>query len=63
MAGKREQRWIEADRIALALKHGAAQIVVLQDPRHAGPCFEGTHVACQEAVHTGIEEETQPDLP
>lgn len=63
MTGEREQRRIEADRIALTLEHGAAQIVVPQDPRQAGPCFKCTYVPGQEAIHTGIAVKTQPDLP
>src|SRR6202022_2091088 len=63
MRGEREQRRVEADRITLTFEHGAFKIVVQDDLWQPGPCREGTRVARQEAVHAGIEEEAQIDLP
>jgi hypothetical protein len=61
VAGQREQRRVEADRVAPALEHGALEVVVQQHPGQA-ECGEGLDVAAQEAVHAGIEEEAQEDL-
>jgi hypothetical protein len=63
MRGEREQCRVEADRIALTLKHGATQVIVKQNPGDPGPCFEGAGMSCQQTVHTCIEEEAQIDLP
>ncbi len=61
MCRERQQRWIEADRVALAFEHCTFKVVVQDAPWDAGPCREGTGVTGQEAVHTRIEEEAQID--
>jgi len=61
VAGQGQQHRVEADRITLALEHGALEVVVQQHPGQA-QCGEGLDVAAQEAVHAGIEEEAQEDL-
>jgi hypothetical protein len=63
MPGEVEQGRVEADRITMPLQHGAAQIVVQNDPRDPAPCGEGAEMAAQEVLHAGVEEEAQKDLP
>jgi hypothetical protein len=58
-----EQSWVEADRVALPLQHGTAQIVVQNDSWDPLPCSEGAEMAAQEVLHAGVEEEAQKDLP
>ena len=52
---------MKANRIALALQHGALEIVVEQNPRQAGPGLECADMAAQEVLHPCIERETQKD--
>ena len=54
---------MEADRIAAPFQHRTLEIVVEQHARHATPGGEGADMAAQEALHPGIEEEAQEDLP
>jgi len=63
MLGEVEQGRVELDRAALPVQHGAAQIVVQNDPRDSVPCGEGAEVAAQEVLHAGVEEEAQKDVP
>ena len=63
MRGEVEQGRVEADRVAVPLEHGAAQVVVQNDPGDALPCGEGAEMAAQEVLHAGIEEEAQEDVP
>src|ERR1700727_1903512 len=48
-----------AHRVAVPLQHGAAQIVVQNDPRDAVLCSEGAEMTAQEIPHAGIEEKAQ----
>ena len=52
---------METDRIALALEHGAFQIVVEQHARQTTPCVKRRDVATQEVCHLRIEVEAQED--
>ena len=61
VGGQGQQRRVEADRVALALEHGALEVVVQQHPGHAAEGGEGRDMAAQEAVHAGVEEEAQED--
>ncbi|MGF6292836.1 hypothetical protein QFZ98_004697 [Paraburkholderia youngii] len=63
MSGERQKRRVEADRITLTLEHGAPEIVVEEDPRQSGPRRKRAGGARQEAIHAGIKEEAQIDLP
>jgi hypothetical protein len=63
MSGERQKRRVEADRITLTLEHSAPEIVVEEDPWQSRPRRKRAGVARQEAVHAGIEEEAQTDLP
>ena len=62
MSGEIEQGGMKADGIAPPLEHGALQVVVEQDPRHAAPGIEGSGMTAQKVLHTRIEEEAQEDL-
>lgn len=53
---------MEADRVAAAFQHGAFQIVVEQNARHAVPGGERADVAAQEVLHPGVEVKAQKDL-
>lgn len=53
---------MKTDRLTLALEHGALQIIVEQDSRHAAPGIEGADVAAQKVLHSRIEEEAQVDV-
>jgi hypothetical protein len=60
--GEVEQGRVEADRVAVALQHGAAQIVVQNNPRNTVPCGEGSEMAAQEVLHAGVEIEAQENV-
>ena len=62
VGGEFEQGRIEADRVAVTFQHGAAQIVIQDDPGHALPRREGGEMAAQEIFRAGIEEEAQEDV-
>jgi len=53
---------METDRVAASFQHGAFQIVVEQNTRHAVPSRERADVAAQETLHPGVEKEAQKDL-
>jgi hypothetical protein len=59
MGGKGEQSGVEADGLAMTLKHSALQIVVEHDLRNPAPSVEGLDVAGQKRLHSGIQEEAQ----
>ena len=63
MRGEVEQSRVEADRVAVPLQHGAAQIVVQNDPRDAVPCSEGAEMTAQKILHAGVEEKAQKYVP
>ena len=56
-----QQGGMETDRIALALEHGAFQIVVEQHPGQSLPRLERRLMPTQKIGHACIEEETQED--
>ena len=58
---ERQQRGVEADRVAAALQHGALQVVVEHDPGAAAEGGEGLGVAADEGCAVGVEEEAQED--
>jgi len=60
--GEVEQGRVEADRVTVPLQHGAAQIVVQNDPRDAVPCGERAEMAAQEILHAGVGKEAQEYL-
>src|SRR5208282_4715894 len=60
--GEAQQGGMEADRRAMPLKHGALEIVIEEDTRNALPRGEGSDMAAQEALHSGVQEEAQKDL-
>ena len=59
---KAQQRGVEADRVTASFQHGAFQVVIEQDPRHAVPGCERANVAAQEILHPGVEVEAEKDL-
>jgi hypothetical protein len=63
MCGEVEQSRVEADRVAVPLQHGTAQIVVQNDPWDAVPCSEGAEMTAQKILHAGIEEKAQKYVP
>lgn len=63
VAGKGEQRGVEADGVTVPLQDGAFQIVVEQNPGYAIPRLEGRDVAGEEALHARVQEEAQEDAP
>jgi hypothetical protein len=63
MRSEVEQSRVEADRVAVPLQHGAAQVVIENDPREAVPCGKRAEMAAQEILHAGVEEEAQKDVP
>ena len=58
-----EQLGIEANDVTVPLEHGAFQIVVEQDPRHAAEEPESVHMSAQEERHRRSKEEAEEDLP
>lgn len=52
---------MEADRGAVALEHGALQIVVEGDPGHPAPCREGPDMTAQEVLHVRAEAEAHEE--
>ena len=63
LPGEGEQGRMKADRIAAPFQHRTLEIVVEQHTRGATPGGEGAEVAAQEALHPGVQEEAQEDLP
>jgi hypothetical protein len=63
MRSEVEQGRVEADRITVPLQHGAAQVIVQNDPRNAVPYGKRAEMAAQEVLHAGVEEEAQKDVP
>src|SRR5262249_1760655 len=57
MGGEREQRRMEADRIAVTFENGAAKIVIQKDPGAAVPGGECRCMAAQKVLHPRVEEE------
>jgi hypothetical protein len=62
IAGKPQQGGMEADRIAASFQHGALEIIVEQDTRHATPGRERRDMTAQEVFHASIKEEAQEYL-
>ena len=63
MGREGQQPRVKPDRRAVALEHGALQVVIQKHARHAAPGGKGTGVAGEEARHAGVQEEAQVDRP
>lgn len=61
VARQRQQCRIEVDGLAVAFKHCALEIVVLDDAAAAAEDLEGFDMPAQEVLHARIEVEAQED--
>ena len=63
MPGHRQQGWIKADDAALALEHGALEVVIERHPWASSPGDERAEVSAQKVLHVRAQIKPQKDLP